>query len=146
MVDQVTSVDQSRQLIEAGVPTSAASMLWVHKVVDAVDGVTSHDAWELYLLSSFQSSSEQADMLCPAFTVVDLLGLLPPKLGGFDLHIGHNGMCWVLEYRMLSTIKANTLLTLAPVSFGFYDKTSLLGCVLRAVSFLVQQGITLKVS
>lgn len=54
MVDQVTSVDQSRQLIEAGVPTSAASMLWVHKVVDAVDGVTSHDAWELYLLSSFR--------------------------------------------------------------------------------------------
>lgn len=143
---QVTSVDQSRQLIEAGVPASAASMLWVHKVVDAVGEVTSYDAWELHLLSSFQTSSEQADMLCPAFTVVDLLGLLPPKLGGFDLHIGHNGMCWVLEYRMLSTIKTNILLTRAPVSFGFYDKTSLLGCVLSAVSSLVQQGITLKES
>lgn len=73
MKEQVTSIEQSKRLIELGVPAEKASMVWddssckghILKIWD-VDDETK--AWHYRMDSS---------AYVPAFTVADLLGLLP---------------------------------------------------------------------
>lgn len=61
MKDQVTSIEQSRRLMELGVPAEKASMVWIdHEHIRPLDYYGSVDC-----------------KICPAFTVVDLLKMMP---------------------------------------------------------------------
>ena len=103
MTDQVTSIEQSKRLIEMGVPADKASMVW--HTMPAVIGRSKlqiaeegHVGW---MCRNFPGQ------YAPAFTVADLLGLLPPKIscqdpsdGNFRMrrYMGENGIEWVVDY------------------------------------------------
>ena len=103
MTDQVTSIEQSKRLIELGVPADKASMVW--HTMPAVIGRSKlqiaeegHVGW---MCRNFPGQ------YAPAFTVAALLGLLPPKIscqdpsdGNFRMrrYMGENGIEWVVDY------------------------------------------------
>lgn len=93
MKDQVTSIEQSKRLIELGVPADKASMVYRKR----------------YIKNDYVLDMESREMkvIAPAFTVADLLGLLPPKIscqdpsdGNFRMrrYMGENGIEWVVDY------------------------------------------------
>ncbi|WP_418708940.1 hypothetical protein [Alistipes putredinis] len=93
MKDQVTSIEQSKRLIELGVPAGKASMVYRKRYIK-------ND----YVLDM---ESREMEVIAPAFTVADLLGLLPPKIscqdpsdGNFRMrrYMGENGIEWVVDY------------------------------------------------
>ena len=96
MKDQVTSIEQSKRLIELGVPADKASMVWLAPM----------DTNEYHLTTKIgYCCPDERDI--PAFTVADLLGLLPPKIsyqdpsdGNFRMrrYMGENGIEWVVDY------------------------------------------------
>ena len=96
MKDQVTSIEQSKRLIELGVPAEKASMVWLAPM----------DTNEYHLTTKIgYCCPDERDI--PAFTVADLLGLLPPKIsyqdpsdGNFRMrrYMGENGIEWVVDY------------------------------------------------
>lgn len=102
MTDQVTSVEQSKRLIEMGVPAEKASMVYVNNA--------DIPSFKAELASSGIDLKELIDdghEYYPAFTVADLLGLLPPKIswqdpsdGNFRMrrYMGENGIEWVVDY------------------------------------------------
>ena len=69
MKDQVTSIEQSRRLLELGVPAEKASMVWT----------SCSNEWHLSVLPHYRASKECIDsgVSTPAFTVVDLLEIMP---------------------------------------------------------------------
>lgn len=67
MTDQVTSIEQSKRLIELGAPAEKASMVWLAPM----------DTNEYYLTTKMgYCCPDERDI--PAFTVADLLGLFKP--------------------------------------------------------------------
>lgn len=98
MKDQVTSIEQSKRLIELGVPAEKASMCWVKDPNENEYYLAVHDEY-CYEVACLEP--------VPAFTVADLLGLLPPKIscqgpsdGNFRMrrYMGENGIEWVVDY------------------------------------------------
>lgn len=96
MKDQVTSIEQSRRLLELGVPAEKASMVWT----------SCSNEWHLSVLPHYRASKECIDsgVSTPAFTVADLLGMLPPDIPAvgeqnhdYFLTLS-NGFCWSLRY------------------------------------------------
>ncbi|WP_418409275.1 hypothetical protein [Alistipes sp.] len=107
MKDQVTSIEQSTRLIELGVPAGEASMVW-EWVCGAVDEINYElKIWQGCKLDKIFDYQEFPESFIPAFTVADLLGLLPPKIscqdpsdGNFRMrrYMGENGVEWVIDY------------------------------------------------
>lgn len=98
MTDQVTSIEQSKRLIELGVPAEKASMCWVKDPNENEYYLAVHDEY-CYEVACLEP--------IPAFTVADLLGLLPPKIswrdpsdGNFRMrrYMRENGIEWVVDY------------------------------------------------
>lgn len=73
MTDQVTSIEQSKRLIELGVPADKASMVWI------VTGRSTYnlEKWKTDAETKAILHQKFPDGYIPAFTVADLLGLLP---------------------------------------------------------------------
>lgn len=75
MKDQVTSIEQSKRLIELGVPAEKASMVWdtispaSHPVLRIWDTSTDTKRWQVDRVGHV-----------PAFTVADLLAVLPKPI------------------------------------------------------------------
>ena len=99
MENQVTSIQQSKRLIDLGVPAEKASMVWA----------TCSGKYHLSVLPHYKATPEyiKSGESIPAFTVADLLGLLPPKIscqgpsdGNFRMrrYMGENGIEWVVDY------------------------------------------------
>lgn len=95
MKNQVTSIEQSKRLIEMGVPAEKASMAWVKDPNEGVYSLAVHDEF-CYEMSCLEPR--------PAFTVADLLEMMPkdiPAAGDqshdYALTISHR-FCWKLCY------------------------------------------------
>lgn len=101
MKKQVTTIEQSKRLIELGVPAERASMIWDKSSVGRKYrlGVWNTDAetkaWEYRL---------DPKSFIPAFTVADLLGVMPKNIPAagvqnhdYFLTLSH-GFCWKLCY------------------------------------------------
>ncbi len=107
MKDQVTSIEQSKRLIELGVPAEKASMVW-EWLSDVVDETNyGLKIWRECRMDKILAYQEFPESFIPAFTVADLLGLLPPKIswqdpsdGNFRMrrYMGENGIEWVVDY------------------------------------------------
>ena len=133
MKDQVTSIEQSRRLLELGVPAEKASMVRIFEDCDGDvldwDYVVERDG--KFFMSEFAMDSFAIDSDGPvevyhqlydanngeydhsyrsdhpAFTVADLLMMLPPKIswqdpsdGNFRMrrYRGEDGIEWVIDY------------------------------------------------
>lgn len=76
MKDQVTSFEQSKRLIEMGVPAQKASMIW-HTMPIKTGRRKLQIACEEHIGWMCRNFPTQ---YAPAFTVADLLGLLPKEI------------------------------------------------------------------
>lgn len=81
MKEQVTSIEQSKRLIELGVPAEMASMVWdtislaSHPILREWDTSTDTKRWQVDRVGHV-----------PAFTVADLIAILPTTTcGGFQI-------------------------------------------------------------
>ena len=87
MKNQVTSIEQSKRLIEMGVPAEKASMVWA----------TCSGKYHLSVLPHYKATPEyiKSGESIPAFTVADLLAVLPKKImtNGGKVHILHIEAC-----------------------------------------------------
>ena len=72
MENQVTSIEQSKRLIELGVPADKASMVWA----------TCSGKYHLSVLPHYKATPEyiKSGESIPAFTVADLLGKVLPNV------------------------------------------------------------------
>lgn len=80
MKEQVTSIEQSKRLIELGVPAEKASMVW-----ETISFV--HNPTLLIWEANTDMKYWQVDNLgyVPAFTIADLIDILPTVCGGFQI-------------------------------------------------------------
>lgn len=80
MINQVTSIEQSKRLIELGVPAEKASMVW-----ETISFV--HNPTLLIWEANTDMKYWQVDNLgyVPAFTIADLIDILPTVCGGFQI-------------------------------------------------------------
>lgn len=80
MKDQVTSIEQSKRLIEMGVPADRASMVW-EWVSSAVDEINYElNIWQGCKLDKILAYQEFPESFIPAFTVADLLEKVLPNV------------------------------------------------------------------
>lgn len=102
MKDQVTSFEQSKRLIEMGVPAEKASMVW-----EMDEDCARLKIWNTDKETRRVLHNKYPNYYVPAFTVVDLLAVLPPKIswqdpsdGNFRMrrYMGENGIEWVVDY------------------------------------------------
>lgn len=103
MKDQVTSIEQSRRLLELGVPAEKASMVWEYWInQDFSKDVPEEVFYNLNTKTNREADSCDRDI--PAFTVADLLGVLPKDIPAegdqdhdFSLTLSHR-FCWNMCY------------------------------------------------
>lgn len=88
MVNQVTSIEQSKRLMKLGVPAEKASMVWFpeYKIVGNAIRIAPNGNYELIIKRPYIVE----DKVVPAFTVADLIAILPITCG--DFHIGLEGL------------------------------------------------------
>lgn len=128
MKDQVTSIEQSKRLIELGVPAEKASMCWVKDPNENEYYLAVHDEY-CYEVACLEP--------VPAFTVADLLAVLPKVMEDdegvpFYLNIQYNRK----EY---SEIKYKGVYGILWSCFG----ASLLNNLVEAVDGVVTNGYEL---
>lgn len=134
MKNQVTSIEQSKRLIELGVPAEKASMVWHRMFRDKKTGYTE---WALKIGPIQKFPQLEVLQIIPAFTVADLLAVLPKVMEDdegvpFYLNIQYNRK----EY---SEIKYKGVYGILWSCFG----ASLLNNLVEAVDGVVTNGYEL---
>lgn len=99
MKDQVTSIEQSKRLIELGVPAEKASMVW-----EMDEDCARLKIWNTDKETRRVLHNKYPNYYVPAFTVADLLGVMPPDIPAvvgqnhdYALTLSNN-FCWNLRY------------------------------------------------
>lgn len=133
MKNQVTSIEQSRRLIGLGVPAEKASMAWAQ----------CSGKYHLSVLPHYTAGKEYIENgeSIPAFTVADLLGVLPKKITTprgkvHMLHIGpcsSTSPCWCLYWGD------------EDVQIGWQERISFLHLLEDAIEWLLSNGYKLEV-
>lgn len=135
MTDQVTSIEQSKRLVELGVPAEKASMVWLAPI----------DLNEYYLTTKMgYCCPDERDI--PAFTVADLLGLFKPisfrddglnptlektQDGGWDTQ--YDG--WGFEFGEIS----------GKEDYGFAHNKSLVDLLVGRIEWIVSNSYKLNI-
>lgn len=131
MKEQVTSIEQSKRLIELGVPAHKASMVW-----DTISLVPNPTL--LIWGTNTDMKYWQVDNIgyVPAFTVADLIAILPTVCGGFqiglDRVIKNNTHIFYEDYADSSHII-------------FFMENSLVESCVKAIEWVVSNNYTLNI-
>ena len=133
MKDQVTSIEQSKRLIELGVPAEKASMIYQSHYTQGVPKLYAQP----YQRNGYPPKEKIREDVIPAFTVADLLAVLPKVMEDdegvpFYLNIQYNRK----EY---SEIKYKGVYGILWSCFG----ASLLNNLVEAVDGVVTNGYEL---
>lgn len=132
MTNQVTSIEQSKRLLELGVPAEKASMAWAQ----------CSGEWHLSVLPHYTASKEYIDsgISIPAFTVTDLLEMLPAGITYGRLYITRSsyskGEDWRAFYKRVGVSKRSI------ISFG--DHTLIVPAC-NMIEWVVSNGYKLNV-
>lgn len=86
MKEQVTSIEQSKRLIELGVPAEKASMIYQSYYTQGVPKLYA----QYYQRNGCPPKEKIREDVIPAFTVADLIAILPITCG--DFHLGLEGL------------------------------------------------------
>lgn len=81
MKEQVTSIEQSKRLIELGVPAEKASMIYQSYYTQGVPKLYA----QYYQRNGYPPKEKIREDVIPAFTVADLIAILPTTCGGFQI-------------------------------------------------------------
>lgn len=84
MKDQVTSIEQSKRLIELGVPAEKASMVW-----EMDEDCARLKIWNTDKETRRVLHNKYPNYYVPAFTVADLMGMLPAEITYGRLYVSH---------------------------------------------------------
>ena len=131
MTDQVTSIEQSKRLIEMGVPAEKASMVWA----------TCSGKYHLSVLPHYKATPEyiKSGESIPAFTVADLLGLIRSvifttnELNPTLEKIGEDE--WAFEFSQISEDE----------DYGFSRNKSLVELLVGRIEWIVSNGYKLNI-
>lgn len=138
MRDQVTSFEQSNRLIEMGVPADKASMVWIPGYeFDALTRRFIPNDKECFLSISYDRSSLMGDNIVAAFTVADIMELLPmfiERKGTFYLNITP---CYEGWYAGYETEKGSELTS--------YRGPKLVDVLMAATEWLLSNGYKLNI-
>lgn len=138
MKDQVTSFEQSKRLIEMGVPADKASMVWIPGYeFDALTRRFIPNDKECFLSISYDRSSLMGDNIVAAFTVADIMELLPmfiERKGTFYLNITP---CYEGWYAGYETEKGSELTS--------YRGPKLVDVLMAATEWLLSNGYKLNI-
>lgn len=132
MTNQVTGIGQSKRLLELGVPAEKASMAWAQ----------CSGEWHLSVLPHYTASKEYIDsgISIPAFTVTDLLEMLPAGITYGRLYITRSsyskGEDWRVFYKRVGVSKRSI------ISFG--DHTLIVPAC-NMIEWVVSNGYKLNV-
>lgn len=85
MIDQVTSIEQSKRLLELGVPAEKACMVWFPEYKIGDNKLPIYPTGNYELVMKYKSFGDMEDKVIPAFTVADLIAILPTTCGGFQI-------------------------------------------------------------
>lgn len=88
MKQQVTSIEQSKRLIELGVPAEMVSMIWFPEYKIGDNKLPIYPAGTYELVMKYKSYGDMEDKVIPAFTVADLIIMLPAICGDFIIGLG----------------------------------------------------------
>ena len=136
MTDQVTSVEQSKRLIEMGVPAEKASMIYQSHFTQGVPKLYAQP----YQRNGYPPKEKIREDVVPAFTVADLLAVLPKKImtNGGKVHILHieacssTSPCWCLYWGDEAT------------QVGWQERISFLHLLEDAIEWLCLNGYKLN--
>lgn len=131
MKDQVTSIEQSKRLVELGVPADKASMVWA----------TCSGKYHLSVLPHYKATPEyiKSGESIPAFTVADLLGLIRSvifttnELNPTLEKIGEDE--WAFEFSQISEDE----------DYGFSRNKSLVELLVGRIEWIVSNGYKLNI-
>lgn len=102
MKDQVTSFEQSKRLLDAGIPSDLSSMSWVR--VPEWMGDSGYKIMGKWQLLVNPVDPEEGQEVIPAFTVGDLIRMLPPDEDIYNLVIERSpNRGWDVRYREIGT-------------------------------------------
>jgi hypothetical protein len=136
MKDQVTSIEQSKRLIEMGVPAEKASMIYQSHFTQGVPKLYAQP----YQRNGYPPKEKIREDVVPAFTVADLLAVLPKKImtNGGKVHILHieacssTSPCWCLYWGDEAT------------QVGWQERISFLHLLEDAIEWLCLNGYKLN--
>ena len=83
MKEQVTSIEQSKRLIELGVPAEKASMIYQSYYTQGVPKLYA----QYYQRNGYPPKEKIREDVIPAFTVADLIAILPITCGNLHIYI-----------------------------------------------------------
>lgn len=139
MTKQVTSIEQSKRLLELGVPDNKACMVWVPNwTFDERIRQFKHTG-DYNVCFRYAAYKVMEEELTPAFTVEDLLCVLPKIL--YDNH-GHG-----LPINMTTSTGSNWCLYWGNphTGIGWRDSNSLVDLLTEAIEWVVTKGYKLNV-
>lgn len=87
MKEQVTSIEQSKRLIELGMPAEKASMIYQSHFTQGVPKLYA----QYYQRNGYPPKEKIREDVIPAFTVADLIAILPTVVGDFHIGLGAIG-------------------------------------------------------
>lgn len=130
MKDQVTSIEQSKRLIELGVPAEKASMVW-----EMDEDCARLKIWNTDKETRRVLHNKYPNYYVPAFTVVDLLGMIKPIDIGPDtcnpcLEKRGNEGEWRFEFGQI----------LGDEDFGYAFNHSLIDLLADRIEWIVSNG------
>lgn len=133
MKDQVTSIEQSKRLIELGVPAEKASMVW------EMDGDCARlKIWNTDKETRRVLHNKYPNYYVPAFTVADLMGLLPSvifiaiRFNPTLEKTGEDG--WDFEFGQISEDE----------EYGFARNKSLIDLLVGRIEWVMSNGYKLN--
>lgn len=130
MKDQVTSIEQSKRLIELGVPAEKASMVW-----EMDEDCARLKIWNTDKETRRVLHNKYPNYYVPAFTVADLLGLLPSvifiaiRFNPTLEKTGEDG--WDFEFGQISQDK----------EYGFAHNKSLIELLVGRIEWIMSKAI-----
>lgn len=134
MKDQVTSFEQSKRLIELGVPAEKASMVW-----EMDEDCARLKIWNTDKETRRVLHNKYPNYYVPAFTVADLLGLLPSvifiaiRFNPTLEKTGEDG--WDFEFGQISQDE----------EYGFAHNKSLIELLVGRIEWIMSNGYKLNI-
>lgn len=134
MKDQVTSIEQSKRLIELGVPAEKASMVW-----EMDEDCARLKIWNTDKETRRVLHNKYPNYYVPAFTVADLLGLLPSvifiaiRFNPILEKTGEDG--WDFEFGQISQDE----------EYGFAHNKSLIELLVGRIEWIMSNGYKLNI-
>lgn len=139
MKEQVTSIEQSKRLIELGVPAEKASMIYQSYYTQGVPKLYA----QYYQRNGCPPKEKIREDVIPAFTVADLIDMLPITCGDLHIHIEEiTNSHKFIYYEGREDIQGGNYADLQTVLFV---EDSLVESCVKAIEWVVSNNYTLNI-